>query len=413
MNRLLSFFLLFSIVAFSQKEINPPVKGIDTIKSVTNIEAISFPTSYPNAVFTSKDSLIFKLDSLIKPFYNLSYNTTTKENSYNPKYRVSIKELTGDTTYIPLPKQKSYISAISKLQFNELKIDKPIRKVVIDTLKMAADPVWWAYKNSFSLNIAEATFMNWNAGGYNSISGLAKLSFERDYKRLYMLWKNKIHIRYGLNSREQQELRKTDDKIDISSTFGYRKDTISNWYYSVRFNFNTQFTDGYSYPNIEKPISRFFAPAYLFIGAGAQYELKKNQFFVYLSPITLKSTFVNDERLSKEGAFGVNKGSHSRNEFGTLIQGSWAVELLKNVIMKNDLTLYSDYINNFGNTDVKYDLTFDFVVNKFMKASLGGYLIYDDDIKYKEDINNDGTLEILGPRIQMKQLLNIGVAFNF
>lgn len=413
MNRFLLFFLLFSVVAFSQKEITPPVKGIDSLKASTEIKAVTFPKMYPKTVFTSKDSLLFKLDSLVQPFYNLRYNSITKESAYRPKYRVSVRELKGDTTYIPLPKQKRYVEATSTLQFNELEVKKPIETVVIDTLKMAADPVWWSYKNNFSLNIAEATFMNWNAGGYNSISGLAKLSFERDYKRLYVLWKNKIHIRYGLNSREQQELRKTDDKIAISSTFGYRKDTISNWYYSVKFNFNTQFTNGYSYPNIEKPISRFFAPAYLFIGAGAQYELKKNQFFVYLSPLTLKSTFVNDERLSNEGAFGVKKGSRSRNEFGTLIQGSWAVKLLKNVVMKHDLTLYSDYLNNFGNTDVKYDLTFDFVINKFMKANLGGYLIYDDDIKYKEDINNDGTLDILGPRVQMKQLLSIGVAFNF
>lgn len=413
MNRFLLFFLLFSVVAFSQKEINPPVKGIDTIKSSTDIHAITIIKTYPKTIFNSKDSLLFRLDSLIQPFYNLKYNTISKESSYRPKYRVLVKKLTGDTTYVPLPKQKRYVEAISKLRFNEVKIEKPIKTVVIDTLKMAADPVWWSYKNNFSLNIAEATFMNWNTGGYNSISGLAKLSFERDYKRLYVLWKNKIHIRYGLNSREQQELRKTDDKIAISSTFGYRKDTISNWYYSVKLNFNTQFTDGYSYPNIEKPISRFFAPAYLFIGAGAQYELKKNQFFVYLSPLTLKSTFVNDERLSNEGAFGVKKGHRSRNEFGTLIQGSWAIKLLKNVIMKHDLTLYSDYLNNYGNTDIKYDLNFDFVINKFMKANLSGHLIYDDDIKYKEDINNDGTLEILGPRIQMKQLLSIGVAFNF
>lgn len=413
MNRFLLFFLLFSVIAFSQKEIIPPVKGIDSLQASTEIKAVTFPKMYPKTVFTSKDSLLFKLDSLVQPFYNLRYNSITKESTYRPKYRVSIRELKGDTTYIPLPKQRRYVEATSTLQFNELKVKKPIKTVVIDTLKMAADPVWWSYKNNFSLNIAEATFMNWNAGGYNSISGLAKLSFERDYKRLYVLWKNKIHIRYGLNSREEQELRKTDDKIAISSTFGYRKDTISNWYYSVKFNFNTQFTNGYSYPNIEKPISRFFAPAYLFIGAGAQYELKKNQFFVYLSPLTLKSTFVNDERLSNEGAFGVKKGSRSRNEFGTLIQGSWAVKLLKNVVMKHDLTLYSDYLNNFGNTDIKYDLTFDFVINKFMKANLGGYLIYDDDIKYKEDINNDGTLDILGPRVQMKQLLSIGVAFNF
>lgn len=405
MNRLLSFFLLFSVITFSQS-ISVINKGVDTIQVANKVE-ISQILVYPKAVFGSKDSLLFRLDSLVRPFYN------KKNNEYVTKFRPYVNTYTNDTAYVLLPTAESALVANPNLKFNPINIKPPVLLAKIDTLKKAADPVWWAYKNSFSLNIAEATFMNWNAGGYNSISGLAKLSFERDFKRLYMLWKNKVHIRYGLNSREQQELRKTDDKIDINSTFGYRKDTISNWYYSIKFNFRTQFTDGYSYPNTEKAISRFFAPAYLFIGAGAQYELKKSQFFVYLSPITFKSTFVNDERLSNEGAFGVKKGSRSRKEFGALVQGSWAVKLLKNVIMKHDLTLYSDYLNKFGNTDVKYDLTFDFVVNKFMKANLGGYLIYDDDIKHKEDINGDGTLETLGPRLQMKQLLSIGVAFNF
>ena len=81
--------------------------------------------------------------------------------------------------------------------------------------------------------------------------------------------------------------------------------------------------------------------------------------------------------------------------------------------MKNDLSLYSDYLRKFGNIDITYDLTFNFIINKFMKANLSAHLIYDDDIKYKEDTNGDGELELFGPRLQLKQLLGIGVAFTF
>ena len=48
-----------------------------------------------------------------------------------------------------------------------------------------------------------------------------------------------------------------------------------------------------------------------------------------------------------------------------------------------------------------------------MNASIGGHLIYDDDVKYKEDTNNDGTLETLGARVQFKQMLGIGVMYRF
>lgn len=411
----LAFILtvFFALTAFSQKEIVAPFKSVDTVPFANKISSIEFKKSYPSATFSATDSLLFELDALVRPFYTTQYDSSNTRLTYKSKYRIFINELNGDTTYIPLPKQKSLISYVPKLQIDTLVVKNPIKPAVIDTLKKAADPVWWAYKNSFAFDISEAAFVNWNAGGNNSIAGLLKLSFDREYKRLYVLWKNEVKIRYGLNSQEDEKLRKTDDQLYINSTFGYRTDTISNWYYSVKFNFRTQFTDGFSYPNTDTPISRFFSPAYLFLGAGAQYELEKEQFFLYLSPITLKSTIVRDRRLSEEGAFGVDPGKRSRNEFGFLVQVSWDAKVVKNVIMKNDLTLYSDYLRKFGNTDIRYDLTFDFVINKFIKANLGAHIIYDDDIKYREDTNGDGLLETLGPRIQLKQLLGIGVAFNF
>lgn len=405
----ISFFL----TGFSQKAISVPVKPVDTLPVRLKVKTVKYIKPYPKAKFNHVDSLIFELFSLTKPFYETQYDSISNNLKYDPKYRVSVNKFTGDTTYIPLPKQKSIITYAPKLVIDTIEIISLIKPVLIDTLKMAADPVWWAYKNSFAFDISEAAFVNWNAGGNNSIAGLLKLSFDREYKKLYVLWKNEVKIRYGLNSQEDEKLRKTDDQLYINSTFGYRKDTLSNWYYSVKFNFRTQFTDGFSYPNTDTPISRFLSPAYLFLGAGAQYELKKDQFFLYLSPVTLKSTIVRDRRLSDEGAFGVGPGKRSRNEFGFLVQGSWDTELFKNVIMKNDLTLYSDYLRKFGNTDVRYDLTFDFVINKYMKANLGAHIIYDDDIKFKDDIDGDGILETLGPRIQLKQLLGIGVTFNF
>ncbi|MBT8385037.1 MAG: hypothetical protein KJO83_04920 [Bacteroidia bacterium] len=100
-------------------------------------------------------------------------------------------------------------------------------------------------------------------------------------------------------------------------------------------------------------------------------------------------------------------------EFGSLIQTSWDKELFKNVVMTNDLSLYSDYLNKYGNIDIKWDLNFFLTINDFIKANVGAHLIYDDDIKFKDDINNDGELETLGARVQLKQLLGIGILYVF
>jgi hypothetical protein len=64
-------------------------------------------------------------------------------------------------------------------------------------------------------------------------------------------------------------------------------------------------------------------------------------------------------------------------------------EIFKNITLENRLSLYSDYINKFGNVDIDYDLTLELVVNEYVKTNIGLHIIYDDDIKAKEDINGN------------------------
>jgi len=403
-----------TIIPVHERDSIKIVKLNDTINVVMRLDSLGILKAVDSVrIPTKADLLKIKLDSLLRPFYTIQFDSAKNKDIYTPRYRVVLNQITNDTNYVPVPKINEGLAIQPKLLIDTIKIIDPIVQVNIDTTKMAENPIWWTKKNSFGFDISEAAFVNWNAGGNNSISGLAKISFIRSYKKLHLLWHNEIFARYGLNKQEDQGLRKTDDKLEVNSTFGYRKDTISNWYYSVKLNFNTQFTDGYKYPDKSSPISRFFAPAYLFLGAGTQYDLKKNNFSVYLSPITLKSTFVFDEALSNDGAFGVIKGRRSRHEFGSLVESAWDTEVFKNVMMSNRLSLYSDYLNNYGNIDVDWELNFKLTINKHIKANIGTHLIYDDDIKYKDDIDNDGTLETLGARVQLKQLLGIGVLFEF
>lgn len=326
---------------------------------------------------------------------------------------MNLKAISGDTIYVPLPKEEKYLSPEIKAHFNELKIEKPVTAEDVGRLIKLNPPVWWKNEASFTLAANESAFMNWNAGGNNSVAGLAKLTVIRKYQKLFTLWNNEIFLTYGVNQNEEQGLRKTDDQILINSTFGYRKDTISNWYYTAKFNFKTQFTNGYKYPDTQNPISKFFAPAYLYFGAGSEYNVKKEKLSVYLSPVTFKSTFVLDDKLSQDGAFGVDIGKNSRTEFGFFTETSWEKQVMKNVTMTNRLGLYTDYLNDFGNVDVDWILDFKLTVNKWIKANLGAHLIYDNDIKYKEDTNGDGTLETFGPRVQLKQVFNIGFTYSF
>jgi hypothetical protein len=172
-------------------------------------------------------------------------------------------------------------------------------------------PSNWTKKNQLGFDISEIAFVNWSAGGTSSISGLFKGEFGRTYAKKNHKWVNELIVKYGLNKQDGTELRKTDDAFQFNSTYGFRKDTASNWYYSSKLNFNTQFTNGYNYPNRDIAISKPFAPAYIFLGAGAENSNKEKNRVFYFSPITLKTTLVLDQYLANQGSFGVKKAVYA------------------------------------------------------------------------------------------------------
>jgi hypothetical protein len=247
---LVTFFTVF-VYTFSFSQITDSTKVVSKTKQLEDNDSLSRSSiaidSSKFSIDTTKvkkiDSLKLSkfitlkkalLDSLLRPYYSIridSINNDTIVNvEFSSKYRIVIDAFTKDTSYIPLPKATEFLTIKKKLIIDTLKIIDPIKLVHIDTTKLAADPIWWKNRNSIGLDISEATFLNWNAGGNNSVSGLIKVNLFRSYNKLHTLWDNEIFIRYGLNSQQDRELRKTDDKLQVNSTFGYRKDTLTNWY---------------------------------------------------------------------------------------------------------------------------------------------------------------------------------------
>ncbi|MGG7036259.1 MAG: DUF3078 domain-containing protein [Flavobacterium sp.] len=282
---------------------------------------------------------------------------------------------------------------------------------------------YWAKKNTIGFDMNEIAFVNWSAGGNNAISGLIKGNFTREYKKGTTKWSNELIMRYGLNKQDGIEMRKTDDVFQFNSTLGYQNDTISHWYHSAKFNFLTQFTNGYAYPNTTLAISKPFAPSYTFLGVGAEYINQKEKLNMYFSPMTFKNTLVLDQRLANQGAFGVkgaeydtngnliHEGRKSKTELGFLTTAKYTATVLKNINTENRLALYTDYLNNFGNIDVMWQLQTDMIVNEYIKANIGITLVYDDDVKTKKQIDNQQV--ILGPKVQLKEMMGIGVNYNF
>jgi hypothetical protein len=309
-----------------------------------------------------------------------------------------------------------FVSIVAVSQPDSLFFAKPVIKKELG----------WKTKNEVGLTLNQVSFTNWNSGGTNSISAILSGKASAKYKTQVYFWNSSLNLRYGLNKQEGRALFKTDDVIELESNFGLEKSPESNWFYSARFSFNTQFANGYSNPDDDNPISKFMAPGYMFLGAGMEYGRHIDRFSLYASPITLKTTFVLNEALANQGAFGVKpaiydtegnlvrKGELTRREFGMLFTSQFEDEVFENIKLNSRLRLYTDYLINFGNVDVDWEVHVNMKVNKYVQATLGSHLRYDDDIKAEVEKNEITNEEIVieGPKIQWKQILGVGVVVD-
>ena len=263
----------------------------------------------------------------------------------------------------------------------------------------------WVLKGITGLNLSQTAVSNWASGGENSFAGNAYLNGTLAHKSGKWLWINTLGLDYGLTKTKSQGVQKTSDKIAFATQLGYQ--ASEKWYYTAMADLNTQFYKGYNYPDKSHYISKFFAPAYSNISLGMDYRLN-NEYSIYLSPAAGKLTFVEDDYLSGEGAFGVNPGDRFKAEIGAYIKAKAEQKIMENVNLITSLDLFTPYDNQFGNVDVNWDILINMKINKFLSATLNTTLKYDNDVK---TFNDEGKKQ--GAKVQFKEVLGIGVAYNF
>jgi len=207
--------------------------------------------------------------------------------------------------------------------------------------------------------------------------------------------------------KNSKTFNKTNDKIELTTAYGYQIDHKKHWYLTALGNFRTQFDAGYNYPDDSTVISKFLAPGYIVAGLGVTYAPVK-WFALYMSPASARFTLVTDQRLADSGAFGVERGKTARGEFGPYMRANLNADLAKNINLSSTLELFTDYLHEFGNIDVNWNLLLSMKVNKWLAASIQTQLIYDNDIMIQTEPS-----EPAGPRTQFKELLGIGLTYKF
>lgn len=268
------------------------------------------------------------------------------------------------------------------------------------------EPSPWTMSGSAGITGSQMTLTNWAAGGDPSVAADFQFNYSIDYKKDARLWQNRLELAYGLNRTESNGLRKTNDKIYFSSSYGHK--VYDQLYVSALVKFNTQFANGYDYgvalpEGGYKQTSGFMAPAYFSGGLGVEWN-PKSWLSVNASPATWKATVVNDEVLRP--IYGLDT-KPTRHEFGGNVKIEMKGTIWGDLSGYTRLNLFSNFLDQPQNVDVDWTMRLDLKINKWLSANVNFHAIYDDDIHIPQP---DGSSY---PCLQVQEVAGIGLLVKF
>ena len=288
------------------------------------------------------------------------------------------------------------------------------------------DTTYWKRGAKGAINFTQVSLKNWASGGENSVAFNTYLNLFANYSKAGKSWDNSLELGYGLVNQSNSGVRKSDDKIIFSTKYGYQLKSQGQLYWSSLLDFKTQFTDGYEYGDdgTETRISDFMTPGYITISTGLEWK-PSEKFSLLYAPLTGKITIVQGQKLADRGEFGVEPagydpigvkikdGENVRTEFGSFLKAAFKSDIATNVNLESKLELFTAYDEKFGNIDVNWQNALTMKVNDRLAASFITQLLYDDDIRIAESFDLAGNPIDAKQRIQWKQILSIGITYDF
>lgn len=291
---------------------------------------------------------------------------------------------------------------------------------------------YWVLNSITGLNLNQASFSNWTAGGVNSVafSGLAKSS--ANYKKDKLTWNNNLNLLYGMVKNQNETLKKSEDIIELISVLG--TDIAKNWAFTGYGSFRSQFADGYDKDNDTIRISKFMAPGYLTLSPGFRYK-PNDWFYIMLSPVTAKFTFVMDQTLADQGSFGVTPAEYDSIDggrvkvkdgenvliyLGPFIEAYIKKEVSKGLTYESRLNIMYTFLNRDNlqpfDADMSWENYLNYSIAKYLSISVFLHFVY---LPGQPTIKFDNATGVAVPKaipnrhIQIKETLGIGITYSF
>ena len=89
----------------------------------------------------------------------------------------------------------------------------------------------WTKGGTFTFLINQSIFENWVAGGVSNISGAIGINYDLNYLKDNWSWDNKIIAAFGVTKIKDQDIQKSDDRLEWNSVLG--KKAGGYWFFSA------------------------------------------------------------------------------------------------------------------------------------------------------------------------------------
>lgn len=273
---------------------------------------------------------------------------------------------------------------------------------VVDNVNIITSrPNFWKFRGNTSLQFTQSYFSeNWFQGGDNNYAALSMVTLEANYDNKQRIqWENKLELQLGFQTTKNDEYHKlkvTSNLTRLTSKFGFK--AAKTWYYTAQFQTYTQIYPNYK-SNSKEVTADFVSPLYSSLSIGMDYKLNKKRFrgSLYLSPFSTNARYV--DRKALRSRYNDDETQATKWTFGPNVTVNFTWDIIKNIQWTSRLYWFSD----FHYTNVEWENTYSFNINKYLNCKLFVYPKYlDNKINYKNEHGN---------YFMLREWLSLGVSY--
>jgi Protein of unknown function (DUF3078) len=286
-------------------------------------------------------------------------------------------------------------TVVFKLSAQDVTV-KEFQKVAFKELK-PLEKDGWQKKGTFIINVNQSALRNWAGGGEQNTLGVTTLlNYNLNHRKGKMTWNNYFDIAIGFqNATSFGQFRKTDDRVDITSKYGYQ--FSKKWHTALLGNFNSQALAGYNYTDtVNTKVSNILTPGKILLSAGIDFRPDKT-FTIFISPITSRFILKTDQDFYTVDKFGVSPERRSYTELGSFATAKYSKKISSWALYTGRLDLFSNYKRNPENVDLFFTNLVTMKFNKWLATNISVDMVYDDDVLQETQLK-----EILGIGLTLK-----------